>query len=156
MKQTEVLTQVTHERPVSSSLHELDESKLPFVSRIEFIRSKICDFSAHVSDARGEASTRRHYSVAPDPTSGPWKTRRTSGHKLTNRRWYASKRRNTSTVNSNSWLVVLFSSLWTCRAFAIILQCNSDIYRENINVPYPLTRVPLGGGRFCPPLEYSR
>ena len=29
--------------------HELHESKLPFVSRIEFIRSKLSIFSAHVS-----------------------------------------------------------------------------------------------------------
>ena len=29
-------------------LHELHESKLPFVSRIEFIRSKLSNFSAHV------------------------------------------------------------------------------------------------------------
>ena len=36
-------------RLVSSRLHELHESKFPFVSRIEFIRSKLSDFSAHVS-----------------------------------------------------------------------------------------------------------
>ena len=29
--------------------HDLHESKLPFVSRIEFIRSKLSNFSAHVS-----------------------------------------------------------------------------------------------------------
>ena len=33
---------------VPSRLHELHESKFPFVSRIEFIRSKLSDFSAHV------------------------------------------------------------------------------------------------------------
>ena len=32
----------------TSRLHELHESKLPFVSRIEFIRSKLSNFSAHV------------------------------------------------------------------------------------------------------------
>ena len=36
-------------RLVPSRLHELHESKLQFVSRIEFIRSKLSNFSAHVS-----------------------------------------------------------------------------------------------------------
>ena len=36
-------------RLVLSRLHELHETKFPFVSRIEFIRSKLSDFSAHVS-----------------------------------------------------------------------------------------------------------
>ena len=36
-------------RLVPSRLHELHESKCPFVSRIEFIRSKLSNFSAHVS-----------------------------------------------------------------------------------------------------------
>ena len=35
-------------RMVPSRLHELHESKFPFVSRIEFIRSKLSNFSAHV------------------------------------------------------------------------------------------------------------
>ena len=35
-----------HRHP--SRLHELHESNLPFVSRIEFIRSKLSNFSAHV------------------------------------------------------------------------------------------------------------
>ena len=35
-------------RLVPSRLHELHESKLSFVSRIEFIRSKLSNFSAHV------------------------------------------------------------------------------------------------------------
>ena len=35
----------------TSRLHELHESKFPFVSRIEFIRSKLSNFSAHVSGA---------------------------------------------------------------------------------------------------------
>ena len=35
-------------RLVPSRLHELHESKFPFVSRIEFIRSKLSNFSAHV------------------------------------------------------------------------------------------------------------
>ena len=33
----------------TSRLYELHESKFPFVSRIEFIRSKLSNFSAHVS-----------------------------------------------------------------------------------------------------------
>ena len=32
----------------TSRLHELRESKFPFVSRIEFIRSQLSNFSAHV------------------------------------------------------------------------------------------------------------
>ena len=36
-------------RLVPSRLHELHESKFPFVSRIEFIRSKLSNFSAHVN-----------------------------------------------------------------------------------------------------------
>ena len=36
-------------RLVPSRSHELHESKFPFVSRIEFIRSKLSNFSAHVS-----------------------------------------------------------------------------------------------------------
>ena len=42
----------------TSRLHELHESKFPFVSRIEFIRSKLSNFSAHVygvADWRGAA-----------------------------------------------------------------------------------------------------
>ena len=35
----------------TSRLHELHESKFPFVSRIEFIRSKLSNFSAHVYGA---------------------------------------------------------------------------------------------------------
>ena len=41
MKQTEFLTHATH-------VNGLHESKFPFVSRIEFIRSKLSNFSAHV------------------------------------------------------------------------------------------------------------
>ena len=37
------------QRLVLSRLHEFHESKLPFVSRIEFIRSKLSNLSAHVS-----------------------------------------------------------------------------------------------------------
>ena len=43
-------------RLVPSGLHELHESKFPFVTRIEIIRSKLSNFSAHVygvTDARG-------------------------------------------------------------------------------------------------------
>ena len=35
----------------TSRLHELHDSKFPFVSRIEFIRSKLSNFSAHVYGA---------------------------------------------------------------------------------------------------------
>ena len=42
-------------RLVPSRLHELHESKFPFVSRIEFIRSKLSNFSAHVP-IRGHCS----------------------------------------------------------------------------------------------------
>ena len=62
VKQTEILTHATHVNGwfpavypcnsckwlVPSRLHELHESKFPFVSRIEFIRSKLSNFSAHV------------------------------------------------------------------------------------------------------------
>ena len=49
MKQTEILTHATHENGwFPAVLHELHESKFPFVSRIEFIRSKLSNFSAHV------------------------------------------------------------------------------------------------------------
>ena len=41
---------------VPSRLHELHESKLLFVSRIEFIRSKLSNFSAHVSGVGGASS----------------------------------------------------------------------------------------------------
>ena len=67
----------------TSHLHELHESKFPFVSRIEFIRSKLSIFSAHVSwvsstsAGGGAASTtvnradtqdrRTQYQVLPTP-----------------------------------------------------------------------------------------
>ena len=38
----------------------MHESKFPFVSRIEFIRSKLSNFSAHVYGVSGVCSTRRH------------------------------------------------------------------------------------------------
>ena len=37
----------------TSRLHDLHESKFPFVSRIEFIRSKLSNFSAHVYGVNG-------------------------------------------------------------------------------------------------------
>ena len=46
-KQTEVLTHATHVG--TSRLHKLHESKLPCVSRIAFIRSKLSNVSAYVS-----------------------------------------------------------------------------------------------------------
>ena len=49
MKQTEILTRANScERLGTTRSHELHESKFPFVSRIEFIRSKLSNFSAHV------------------------------------------------------------------------------------------------------------
>ena len=42
----------------TSRLHELHESKLPFCSRIEFIRSKLSNFFAHVSGASNVRSAR--------------------------------------------------------------------------------------------------
>ena len=36
-----------------SRFHELHESKFPFVSRIEFIRSKLSNFFAHVYGVTG-------------------------------------------------------------------------------------------------------
>ena len=38
-------------RLIPSRLHELHETKFPFASRIEFIRSKLSNLSAHVSAA---------------------------------------------------------------------------------------------------------
>ena len=65
MKQTEILTHATHVNGwFPAVLHELHESKFPFVSLIEFIRSKLSNFSAHVSgvsDARG----RRRSDICP-------------------------------------------------------------------------------------------
>ena len=61
MKQTEILTHCNScKRLGTSRLHELHESKFPFVSRIEFIRSKLSNFSAHVSVVI-EAPTTRMY-----------------------------------------------------------------------------------------------
>ena len=42
-------------RLVPSRLHELLESKFPFATRIEFIRSKLSNFSAHVNGAGGSS-----------------------------------------------------------------------------------------------------
>ena len=42
-------------------LHELHESILPFVSRIEFIRSKLSNCSAHVSGGQREARGKRNF-----------------------------------------------------------------------------------------------
>ena len=48
----------------TSRLHELHESKLPFDSRIEHIRSKLSNFSAHVSGATAPAGWRAVIQVA--------------------------------------------------------------------------------------------
>ena len=50
----------------TSRLHELHESKFPFVSRIEFIRSKLSNFSAHVSGVMDSSS-----GTPPPPLSAP-------------------------------------------------------------------------------------
>ena len=42
---------ISYKRLGTSRLHELHESKFPFVSRIEFIPSKLLNFSAHVYGA---------------------------------------------------------------------------------------------------------
>ena len=44
-----MLSKLLSKRLVPSRLHGLHESELPFVSRIEFIRAKLSNFSAHVS-----------------------------------------------------------------------------------------------------------
>ena len=60
----------------TSRLHELHESKFPFVSRIEFIRSKLSNFSAHVhgvivSMVGGGRSSRGHVvSLGESPQVG--------------------------------------------------------------------------------------
>ena len=53
-------------RLVPSRLHELHESKFPFVSRIKYIRSKLSNFSAHVSDVSdGMRAARSAAAAAP-------------------------------------------------------------------------------------------
>ena len=57
----------------TSRLHELRESKFSFVSRIEFIRSKISNFSAHVSGV----TANRHETQIPAqrrPRNSIWST----------------------------------------------------------------------------------
>ena len=51
-------------RLVLNRLHELPESKLPFVFRIEFIRSKLSNFSAHVSGVNVRSHRRQMASVS--------------------------------------------------------------------------------------------
>ena len=58
----------SYKRLVSSRLHELRESKFPFVSRIEFIRSKLSNFSAHVYGDTVR-STATHLPVGGDAKS---------------------------------------------------------------------------------------
>ena len=55
----------------TSHLHELHESKFPFVTRIEFIRSKLSNFSAHVSGTSVLFST-RHTGCAPNCLRFGW------------------------------------------------------------------------------------
>ena len=43
----------------------MHESKFPFISRIEFIRSKLSNFSAHVSGVIVGAPSRRRLGHAP-------------------------------------------------------------------------------------------
>ena len=52
-------------RLVPSRLHELHESKFPFVSRIEFIRSKLSNFSAHVYGVSDAVRPRPNHRAAP-------------------------------------------------------------------------------------------
>ena len=47
-------------RLATSRLHELHESKFPFVSLTEFTRSKLSNLSAHVSGVTDMAQLRRH------------------------------------------------------------------------------------------------
>ena len=57
-------------RLVSSRLHELHKSNIPFVSRIEFIRSKLSNFSAHVCGVTVTESERIRDSIpAPGDTN---------------------------------------------------------------------------------------
>ena len=49
MTQTKVLTRVTHVNGWEPVVYIVTRVKLSFVSRIEFIRSKLSNFSAHVS-----------------------------------------------------------------------------------------------------------
>ena len=69
----------------TSRLHELHESKFPFVSRIEFIRSKLSNFSAHVSGVTVSVTAHCSATVAT-VTSGPReplaRTRVEVGHPL--------------------------------------------------------------------------
>ena len=71
MRETsEVLTHVTHVNGWDSRLHELHESKPPFVSRIEFIRSKLKNFSAHVSGDIAAAADKPRLRPK-EPRAGP-------------------------------------------------------------------------------------
>ena len=45
----------------TSRLHQLHESKFLFVSRIKFIRSKLSNFSAHVSGVTDQQQQRAAY-----------------------------------------------------------------------------------------------
>ena len=56
-------------RLVPSRLHELHESKFPFVSRIEFIRSKLLNFSAHVYEVLISPVRARTWSAVRRPSS---------------------------------------------------------------------------------------
>ena len=51
----------------TSRLHEWHESKFPFVSRIEFIRSKLSNFSAHVYGVTGSRGRRAAINAATQP-----------------------------------------------------------------------------------------
>ena len=55
---------------VPGRLHELHESKFPFVSRIEFIRSKLSNFSAHVYGVIVCEEPERLYRTVAPPASG--------------------------------------------------------------------------------------
>ena len=60
------LVQTAGKRLVPSRLHELHESKFPFVTRVEFIRSKLSNFYAHVSGVTVDI-----HCIPPPPPSQP-------------------------------------------------------------------------------------
>ena len=57
---------------VFSRLHELRESKFAFVSRIEFIRSKLSNFSPHVPGSVGAAERSSAQTELTPATGGAW------------------------------------------------------------------------------------
>ena len=97
----------------TSRLHELHESKFPFASRIEFIRSKLSNFSAHVYGVIAAAAlhptplsaTRppsvHHKQTRRAPLDWPNRTRRPT-HPSTAGTNTAAQNRPTETVHTRS------------------------------------------------------